>query len=143
MSSISDRVTIARENGANIRAALTAPPPVHEPSGVYAALADYRADILSAIRRGWAVSSLAASLIESGVDFSRQSIAKAIDHIIDDALRDAIAGGAKPGAAVKQVLGINLATANAQVTARVERRITRLTHPTSPPTKDARGNRNA
>jgi hypothetical protein len=123
-----------------LRAAISAPPPSREPSGVAAALAPLAADILAAIRNGWTVGDLAKRLAESGLAYSAQSIAKVVDAIVDDALRAAINDGAKPVVAAKRVLGIDLARANAQVTARIQRRLTRLT-----PTRSAksRGNRNA
>jgi hypothetical protein len=100
------------------------------------------ASIVRAIARdGWTVPVLALHLSTHGVPFAPQSIAKAIDRIIDSALRDELARGKSPSSAARKILGINLSIAGDAVKANVTRRITRLTH--TPPSAKHRGTNNA
>ena len=140
-TSLADRVAAARAKSREIAEGLSsAQPPAHERNGVAAALVPLREQILSAIARGWCVADLAKHLAANGVAFSVASLSKAVDEIVDDALRAEITSGTKAHIAVKRVVGIDLVKANSQVKARFDRRLARLTHTRSRPSKRGTNN---
>jgi hypothetical protein len=124
---VEERVAKARARAPEIISTYDGPPPTRESNGIAAALSPQTANIVSAIARGWTVSNLALHLRTHGIEFSAQTIAKEIDRIIDDALRRAIAEGAKPEVAARKILGVDLTIASDAVKARVTRRLARLT----------------